>query len=316
MTDEPEDTGRRRYFDLQSLARRQGRNTQELLILYALEGLLARLARTEHARMLVLKGGMLLAAFDQRRPTRDLDMHAGQLAGDVDTIRQVVVDIAEVPLDDGLAFVAGSATAQAIREDAEYQGVRVSLEATLHTAKLSPKVDVNVGDPVWPAPQPIELPRLLGGAPLRLRGYPLHMVLAEKLVTAVHRGTGSTRWRDFADVYLLTGAHQVHAGDLVTAMRRVADHRAVELGPLANALSGFGDMAQTKWEAWCRKQDLTDRLPAAFDDVVREVIEFADPLLIGQLRAGWWGVDTSDREISDILDAEASWDPLARRWSA
>lgn len=30
------------------------------------------------------------------------------------------------------------------------------------------------------------------------------MVLAEKLVTAVQRGTANTRWRDFADVYLLT----------------------------------------------------------------------------------------------------------------
>jgi hypothetical protein len=295
VTDEPEDTGRRRYFDLQSLARRQGRNTQELLTLYALEGLLARLAHTEHARTLVLKGGMLLAAFDQRRPTGDLDMHAGQLAGDVDTIRQVVVDIAEVALDDGLAFDAGSATAQPIREDDEYQGVRVSVEGALHTAKLSPKVDVNVGDPVWPAPQLIELPRLLGGAPLRLRGYPLHMVLAEKLVTAVHRGTGSTRWRDFADVYLLTGAHQVQAGDLHTAIRLVADHRVVELGPLVHALSGFGDVAQAKWEAWRRKQELTGRLPAAFDDVVREVIEFADPLLTGNLSVG-------------------RWDPTRRRW--
>ncbi len=98
------------------------------------------------------------------------------------------------------------------------------------------------------------------------------MVLAEELVTAVHRGTGSTRWRDFADVYLLTGTHQVQAGDLHTAMRLVADHRVVELGPLADTLSGFGDLAQAKWGAWRRKQDLTDRLPAAFDDVVREVV--------------------------------------------
>jgi hypothetical protein len=40
------------------------------------------------------------------------------------------------------------------------------------------------------------------------------MVLAEKIITAVQRGTANTRWRDFVDVYLLTGAHRLssHTG--------------------------------------------------------------------------------------------------------
>lgn len=48
---------------------------------------------------------------------------------------------------------------------------------------------------------------LLGGEPLALSGYPLPMVYAEKLVTALQRGTVNTRWRDFADVWTLSGAH-------------------------------------------------------------------------------------------------------------
>lgn len=43
------------------------------------------------------------------------------------------------------------------------------------------KVDVNVGDPIWPAPQEVNVPRLLDEQPLVLSGYPLHMILAEKL---------------------------------------------------------------------------------------------------------------------------------------
>ena len=62
-------------------------------------------------------------------------------------------------------------------------------------------VDVNVGDPVWPVPGPVEVPRLLGGS-VTLLGYPLTMILAEKIVTGVERGTANTRWRDYADVYL------------------------------------------------------------------------------------------------------------------
>lgn len=262
--------------------------------MFALEGLLARLAETEHAHRLVLKGGMLLAVFDQRRPTRDLDMHTEQLANDVGIVRDMICDVARVPLDDGLVFDLDTAMAEAIREGDEYQGVRVSIAATLHTAKLLPKVDINVGDPVWPAPQPVELPRLLGGEPLRPLGYPLHMVLAEKIVTAVDRGTGSTRWRDFADIHLLTGSHQVDAGDLAGAIHRVAEHRGVELFPLARVLDGFGDIGQDKWDAWRRKQHLDDRLPTQFAEVLATATTFADPILNGEVTAGTW--DLSRRQ--------------------
>ena len=63
------DVAGRAYLDLQNAARRQRRPTQELLELYTLEGLLVRLAASTHRSALVLKGGMLLAAYGVRRPT-------------------------------------------------------------------------------------------------------------------------------------------------------------------------------------------------------------------------------------------------------
>jgi hypothetical protein len=43
-------------------------------------------------------------------------------------------------------------------------------------------VDVSTGDPIWPGPAEVLLPRLLGQESIRLRGYPIEMVLAEKIV--------------------------------------------------------------------------------------------------------------------------------------
>ncbi len=63
--------------------------------------------------------------------------------------------------------------------------MRVSLTATLATAKLALHVDINIGDPIWPTPRTVDLPRLLGGT-ISLSGYPLSMVYAEKITTAVH----------------------------------------------------------------------------------------------------------------------------------
>jgi hypothetical protein len=146
VTDQPGEPGRTRYFELQRLVRQEARDTQELLTPYALEGLLARLAASGRRDRLVVKGRMLLAAFGQRRPTRDLDVHAQQLAGDVGTVRDRVAEIAAVPIEDGLQFDAAGTTAQVIRDDEEYSGVRVAPDATLPSVRLKIKVDVNLGD--------------------------------------------------------------------------------------------------------------------------------------------------------------------------
>jgi Nucleotidyl transferase AbiEii toxin, Type IV TA system len=179
-------------------------------------------------------------------------------------------------LDDGLTFNADDATAEVIREDNEYSGVRVTLTATLSVARLSLHVDVNVGDPIWPEPRTIELPRLLGGV-IQLSGYPLHMVYAEKIVTAIQRGTANTRWRDFADVYVLIRRHRVGGDDLQQALSVVAGYRQAELFSLRDVLDGYAGLAQARWAAWRRRLRLEDRLPASFAEVLGAVIEFADP---------------------------------------
>jgi hypothetical protein len=61
----------RRYLDLQREAKRTGGPTDELIQLYALECFLDRLVHSKFADTFILKGGVLLAALDARRPTRD-----------------------------------------------------------------------------------------------------------------------------------------------------------------------------------------------------------------------------------------------------
>ena len=100
----------RAYLDLQNRARREGRGTQELLTLYVVERWLARLSDSRYAEDFVLKGGMLLAAFGQRRPTVDADTLARNLANDAETVASRVAEIAALPGDDGVDFLTGSAS--------------------------------------------------------------------------------------------------------------------------------------------------------------------------------------------------------------
>lgn len=188
---------------IRGLARQTGADVQELMTLYALDGLLARIARSEHREDFVLKGGVLLAAFNARRPTKDIGLQATRLTGDPEEVAECVRVIAALDVADGLVFEPTSVAATTIRDEDEYAGVRVKLTAKLGTARLTIGVDVNFGDPIWPAPCLIELPRVvpLDLPPTTLLGYPLTMVLSEKIVTAVDRGIANIRWRDFAKVY-------------------------------------------------------------------------------------------------------------------
>ena len=144
-----------------------------------------------------------------------------------------------------------------------------------------------MSDPIWPAPTAVAVPRLRGGEPIELSGYPIHMVHAEKIVTAVQRGAANTRWRDFGDIWTLSRQHPVTAGDLAQAIEQVARHRNVTIRPLAGVLDGFADMGQPRWVQWRRRSN-SDHLPEQFAHVLQPVIDFADAVLTADVPDRAW----------------------------
>src|SRR6185437_11369999 len=123
---------------------------------------------------------------------------------------------------------------------------------------------------------------------LLIRGYPLEMVLAEKIVTALARGTANTRWRDFLDLYVLIRRHAVGARTLRTSMQHVAEYREVPLSPLKPALAGYPEIAQSRWFSWLRKQRLETSAPPEFATVLELVVSFADPLISNDPTVSMW----------------------------
>lgn len=282
------------YNDLRNLARRDGRDPAEYITLYALEGFLARLAISEHAGELVLKGGVLMAAFAARRPTRDIDFAATGFANNITDVVQRVRSIIEVQLEDGLKFDPNSAVGEPIRDEADYNGVRVKITAQLATARVALHVDVNFGDPIWPAPTEAVLPLLLGGT-LRLRGYPDHMVLAEKIVTAIERGEQNTRWRDFTDIAAIARSRSICGADLREAISTVARYRQVDVEPLRPLIADMPVLAQRKWETWRKKQRLEQSTPESFAELLDTCFTFTEPILSGSA-------------------TDLTWDPTAQSW--
>lgn len=276
------------YLDLKNQAQRTGRTTQELLQLYVLEGFLTRLVASSVRDNFVLKGGVLLAAFGTRRATKDVDLAGRDLANSTQAVLELVQAVlGVVHTDDGIEFFPDTATADVIRDEDQYSGVRVHVNARLASARLPFHVDVNVGDPIWPQPISVEVPRLRGGEPIRIAGYPIHMVHAEKIVTAVQRGTANTRWRDFGDIYTLSRRHPTSGSDLERAIQEVARGRQATLASLTEVLDGYAAIAQTRWAAW-RRRNTSNHLPEQFADVLADVLRFAEQPLRADVEGLVW----------------------------
>jgi hypothetical protein len=153
--------------------------------------------------------------------------------------------VVELHEDDGVTFDPKSVRAARIKEDAEYEGVRVNVTARIGSARLELQVDVGFGDAVTPAAVRVEFPTLLGGPPPKLRAYPRESVVAEKLEAMVHLGIANSRMKDFFDVWFLA---QTFAFDGSRAERRdprdlraARDTRPYRDAPLALTSTFAGD---------------------------------------------------------------------------
>lgn len=280
------------YRALQRRARKEGRGTQELFEFYLLERFLYGLSVSPYRDRFVLKGGLLLTVLGARRPTRDADVLARGVAGDEESLLAVVGEIASIPANDGVTFDASNARVSVIREHTTYPGLRISVPATLGTARLQLRLDINFGDPV--GPQEIEYPTLLADEPIDLLGYPVEAVIAEKVETMISRGDANTRERDYADVLALSKVHLVEARGLRQALEQTAAHRGTQLMPLTQALDTLPTARQGDWRAFLDRSLLTT-MPESFEEAVEEVKAFVDPVL---------------RNEPDLI----RWDPSVGKW--
>ena len=187
-------------------AREEKRPFQELLQYYAMERFLYRLSQSHHSGCFTLKGALMLWAMQgpTSRPTRDIDM-LGQTSNEPEAIlAQVREIIAAEVVDDGLRFDPDTLKAEAITEDADYQGLRVTFTGFLDSARVPMQLDVGFGDPIFPFPSWLEFPTLLDFPAARIKCYTPESSIAEKFQAMVNLGELNSRMKDFYDCLLYT----------------------------------------------------------------------------------------------------------------
>lgn len=185
-------------------SRERKEDFQFVLGRWVAERFLYRLGVSKQRDMFVLKGATLFLIWkgELSRPTRDVDL-LGYGPPDIPSVVKAVREICALRADDGIEFDLDGIRGEAIRDDAEYDGIRVLIVAVLDKAKVTVQVDIGYGDVVDPAPVEAKVPVMLDLPPPLLRAYPPEVVIAEKFEAMVKLGTANSRMKDFFDIWML-----------------------------------------------------------------------------------------------------------------
>jgi Nucleotidyl transferase AbiEii toxin, Type IV TA system len=280
--DKPKDIAASVRGRLQKKAKDTGRPFEELLQYYAMERLLYRLTKSPHAGKFVLKGALMLVAWRAPafRPTRDIDFLA-RMPNDIESVTAVFKEICQQPVDeDGIVFDAESVQGKLIKEDADYEGVRVTFIGYLQRSRLPMQVDIGFGDVVSPEPTMSDYPTLLDFKAPILLGYPRETTIAEKFEAMIKLGELNSRMKDFFDIWLLSRQFDFDGVVLGEAIRQTFANRetAITVNPVAWTTTFASNAAkQTQWAGFMRKSRLMNA-PTTLLEVVEHVRDFLQPL--------------------------------------
>ena len=188
---------------VRNLSKKKSADAQILMRNYMMERFLERISLSEYKNQFILKGGMLVAAMVglDARATMDLDATIKDTNVSVEDVEMIISKIISIPLNDGVLFRIKRISE--IMEEADYPGVRVSMETKFDGVITPLKIDISTGDIITPREIKYNFNLLLENRTIEVWAYNLETVLAEKLETVISRNVTNTRMRDFYDIYIL-----------------------------------------------------------------------------------------------------------------
>jgi hypothetical protein len=252
----------------------------ELIQYYGIERLLYRLSLSQYSRQFVLKGALMFKAWGMAnfRPTRDVDL-LGHALNTLEHIKTLFEDVCKLETEpDGLEFDK-NVSVERIKEDAEYEGIRVNVLAHLDKTRIPVQVDIGFADVVTPAPQKMEYPILLDFPAPQIYGYPRETIAAEKFQAMIVLGMANSRMKDFYDLCMMFDEFEFDGLTMQDALQRTFQNRGTEL-PMETHVIFLPEFAENKtaqWKAFTRKVKWQDY--ADMKQVINTIKEFFAPII-------------------------------------
>ena len=288
---------------LLNLSKERGENFDYVLKVYLIQRVLYRLSQSSLSEIFLLKGAMLFWVWglEGHRPTKDIDL-LGYTSNDVETLEGHFRDICAVESEDGLKFDLDSIKGIEIKEDALYQGVRVTGGASLAGANITFQVDIGFGDEVTPEAETESMMSFLDLPEPVLKVYPVYTVVAEKFQAMVKLGLANSRIKDFYDVWVIANEIEVEGGLLAEAINTTFSARKTSItkAPLEIFQDEFTKDAdkQTQWNAFLNKNGLESEL--TFKELMSQLQRYLETPYIA---------------LSDSKDFDKQWSASDWSWT-
>ena len=210
---------------IRNLSKEVGIEAHVLIRKYMMERFLERVSSSKYNGSFILKGGMLVAAFVgvEARATMDIDTTIKGIPVTIVDMERTITEISNIDLDDNVKFRIKKVSE--IMDEAEYSGIRFSMEAVLDGAVIPLKIDISTGDVITPREIAYSYKLMFEDRTIPIMTYPIETVLAEKLETVISRSITNTRMRDFYDIHILLKSQNINVDILALALERTAKKR-------------------------------------------------------------------------------------------
>lgn len=210
---------------IRNLSKEVGIEAHVLIRKYMMERFLERVSSSKYNGSFILKGGMLVAAFVgvEARATMDIDTNIKGIPVTIVDMERTITEISNIDLDDNVKFRIKKVSE--IMDEAEYSGIRFSMDAVLDGAVIPLKIDISTGDVITPREIAYSYKLMFEDRTIPIMTYPIETVLAEKLETVISRSITNTRMRDFYDIHILLKSQNINVDILALALERTAKKR-------------------------------------------------------------------------------------------
>lgn len=187
---------------IKNMAKDRGISAQQLQQNFLIEQVLKLIAKSSYKDSFIVKGGYLIGQLIglDKRTTMDLDV---TLKGTALSQENLITIFEEILSDSDDVFSFEVDKLEPIRQDDEYGGFSLKLNATFDTLREVVFIDITTGDKITPREITYSMPSLFTNESIEVWTYNLETVLAEKLETIISRGVASTRPRDRYDLFTL-----------------------------------------------------------------------------------------------------------------
>ena len=211
---------------INNIAKEEKVAPQAIMQTYMLERLLERISVSKYKNNFILKGGMLISSIIgiDNRSTMDMDTTIKGFKLDKENLTDILQEIIKIDIEDNIKFEI--IDIENIREDDDYGGLRIHLQASFDEMPVDLKVDVTTGDKITYKEINYKYNLLLENRSIEIWTYNVETIIAEKYESIIKRSTLNTRIRDYYDLYMLTHLEKnISNKMLVDAINETSKHR-------------------------------------------------------------------------------------------